>query len=84
MCIRDRGMVGAVDLVGEASPFEGEAADYLGAAGWRVYREARARGAYLRPLGSTVYVCPPLTISDAELDSLLDIFSESVRAALRG
>ena len=80
---RALGMVGAVDLVGEASPFEGEAADYLGAAGWRVYREARARGAYLRPLGSTVYVCPPLTIPDSELDSLLDIFSESVRAALR-
>ncbi len=80
---RALGMMGAVDLVGSASPFEGEAADYLGAAGWRVYREARRRGAYLRPLGNTVYVCPPLTIPDAELETLLDVFTESVRAALR-
>ncbi len=80
---RSLGMVGAVDLAGDASPFEGEAADYLGAAGWRVYREARRRGAYLRPLGSTVYLCPPLTILDTELDTLLSIFGESVRAATR-
>ena len=79
---RALGMVAAVDLDGEASPFEGEASDYLGAAGWRVYREARARGAYLRPLGNTVYLCPPLTIDDHELDTLLSIFAESVRAAL--
>jgi len=79
---RSLGMMGALDLVGHASPFEGEAADYLGALGWKVYREARARGAYLRPLGNTVYLCPPLTLGDADLDALLGIFAESVRAAL--
>lgn len=79
---RALGMVGALDLAGPASPFEGEASDYLGAAGWRVYREARARGAYLRPLGATVYLCPPLVIEDADLERLLSIFCDSVRAAL--
>ena len=74
------GMMGAVDLTGHASPFEGEASDYLGALGWRVYREARARGAYLRPLGNTVYLCPPLTIPDRDLDRLLAIMLESIEA----
>jgi len=64
------GMVGAVDLAGGG---------YLGGAGWRVYDEARKRGAYLRPLGDTVYVAPPLTISDADLAELLGIVEECVR-----
>ena len=55
---------------------------YLGHAGWRVYEEARRRGAYLRPLGDTVYVCPPLVIGERDLDDLLGILEESVRAAL--
>ncbi len=69
---RSLGMVGAADL-------DDESAGYLGAAGWRVYEEARKRGAYLRPLGSTVYVCPPLTIGEGELEQLLAILEESVR-----
>jgi adenosylmethionine-8-amino-7-oxononanoate aminotransferase len=67
-------MTGAADL--------STSAGYLGKLGWRVYEEARRRGAYLRPLGDTVYVCPPLIISDADLDELLGILEESVRAVL--
>jgi adenosylmethionine-8-amino-7-oxononanoate aminotransferase len=72
---RTLGMIGAADLAG--------ASGYLGRAGWRVFDEARKRGAYLRPLGDTVYVCPPLVISEQDLDALLGILEESVRAALR-
>lgn len=74
--VRSLGMIGAADLrpTGEGG--------YLGHSGWHVYDEARKRGAYLRPLGDTVYVCPPLTISDRELDELLSILEDSVRAAL--
>jgi adenosylmethionine-8-amino-7-oxononanoate aminotransferase len=71
--VRSLGMIGAADLADER---EG----YLGAVGWRVYDEARKRGAYLRPLGRTVYVCPPLTIDAAELSQLLAILEDSVRA----
>lgn len=71
--VRSLGMIGAADL---SDGREG----YLGEVGWRVYDEARKRGAYLRPLGSTVYVCPPLTIPEAELERLLAILDESVRA----
>jgi adenosylmethionine---8-amino-7-oxononanoate aminotransferase len=70
---RALGMIGAVDL---------SEAGYLGTNGWRVYEEARKRGAYLRPLGDTVYVCPPLVITDNELDDLLAIVEASVAAAL--
>lgn len=68
---RALGMVAAIDL-GDGG--------YLGDLGWRVYEEAKARGAYLRPLGDTVYVTPPLVIGDRELDALLSIVEESVRA----
>ncbi|MDH3520506.1 MAG: aminotransferase class III-fold pyridoxal phosphate-dependent enzyme, partial [Myxococcales bacterium] len=68
------GMIGALDL--------GASADYLADAGWRVYEEARARGAYLRPLGNVVYVAPPLNIPDADLEELLAIVRSSVEVAL--
>jgi adenosylmethionine-8-amino-7-oxononanoate aminotransferase len=73
--VRAQGMIGAADLRSD----DGEG--YLGAVGWRVYEEARKRGAYLRPLGSTVYVCPPLTIDEGDLRDLLSILGESVVAA---
>ncbi|MRG93941.1 adenosylmethionine--8-amino-7-oxononanoate transaminase [Polyangium spumosum] len=71
---RSLGMIGALDL--------SKGAAYLGELGWKVYVEARKRGAYLRPLGDVVYVAPPLTIPDDELETLLGIVEESVRAAL--
>ncbi len=84
--VRSIGMIGAADLAPRVSPGADGAANaggYLGDAGWRVYDEARARGAYLRPLGDTIYVTPPLTIGDDDLDALLAIVEESVRAAYR-
>ena len=75
--VRSLGMTGAADLSPGASD-----TGYLGRAGWRVYEEARRRGAYLRPLGDTVYVCPPLVIGERDLDDLLGILEESVRATL--
>jgi len=76
--VRSLGMIGAADLTGAA----GKEGGYLGDLGWRVYEEARRRGAYLRPMGDTIYVCPPYTIAEAELDRLLGIVEDSVRAAL--
>lgn len=70
---RSLGMIGALDLAGGQG--------YLETRGKRVYAEALRRGAYLRPLGNTVYVTPSLNIPDADLDELLGIVEESVRAA---
>jgi adenosylmethionine-8-amino-7-oxononanoate aminotransferase len=73
--VRSIGMIGAADLADDR-------AGYLGGVGWRVYEHARKRGAYLRPLGSTVYVCPPLTIPEDDLERLCSILHESVRASV--
>jgi adenosylmethionine-8-amino-7-oxononanoate aminotransferase len=70
--VRSLGMIGALDLAGEAG--------YLARAGWRVHAEARRRGALLRPLGNVVYVAPPLNIAPGDLDDLLGIVGESVAA----
>ncbi len=70
---RSLGMAGALDL---------GSGGYLGEGGWRVYDEALRRGAYLRPLGSTVYVTPALNIPDADLEELLAIVADAVRAVV--
>jgi len=70
---RTLGMIGALDLAGSKH--------YLEPRGKRVYAEALRRGAYLRPIGNTVYITPSLNIPDADLDELLGIVEESVRAA---
>jgi adenosylmethionine---8-amino-7-oxononanoate aminotransferase len=71
--VRTLGMIGAADFR--------TAGGYLGEAGWRVYEEAKKRGAYIRPLGDTVYVTPPLTIEASDLERLLSILEESIVAA---
>ncbi len=68
---RSLGLVGAADLGGGG---------YGGQRGWRVFDEARARGAYLRPLGDTVYVAPALTISERDLEQLLEVLHDAVAA----
>jgi adenosylmethionine-8-amino-7-oxononanoate aminotransferase len=70
---RSLGMIGALDLAGGRS--------YLEQRGKRVQAEALRRGAYLRPLGNTIYITPSLNIPDDDLDELLGIVEESVRAA---
>lgn len=50
--------------------------------GFEVCRAARRRGAIVRPLGDVVVLMPPLAITDADLDELLDIVDESVREAV--
>jgi adenosylmethionine-8-amino-7-oxononanoate aminotransferase len=52
--------------------------------GHRVTLEARRRGALVRPLGDTVVLVPPLSISAEDLDRLLTIASESIAAACAG
>ncbi|MDD2366220.1 MAG: adenosylmethionine--8-amino-7-oxononanoate transaminase [Desulfuromonadaceae bacterium] len=46
--------------------------------GIKVCLEARRRGLFLRPLGNTIVIFPPLVISDSELDFLLDVVEESI------
>jgi adenosylmethionine---8-amino-7-oxononanoate aminotransferase len=72
------GMVAAVELVQDReskTPYP-----WQERRGLAVYREALARGALLRPLGNVIYFMPPLTITEDELEDLLDIACEAIVA----
>jgi adenosylmethionine-8-amino-7-oxononanoate aminotransferase len=49
--------------------------------GHRVTLEARRRGAIIRPLGDVVVLMPPLSISTADLERLVEITAEAIDAA---
>ncbi len=49
----------------------------------RVVREARQRGVIIRPLGNTIVLMPPLSISEDELRLLTNVTAESIRAATK-
>jgi len=49
--------------------------------GIRVITEAKKRGVILRPLGNVLVLMPPLSITRAELKTLLDVTQESIASA---
>jgi adenosylmethionine-8-amino-7-oxononanoate aminotransferase len=69
---RSLGIVGAADL-GDGG--------YHATAGQRVYAAALRRGVYARPLGDTIYVCPPLNIPLGDLTTLLDALADAIAEA---
>ncbi|HWP60187.1 MAG TPA: adenosylmethionine--8-amino-7-oxononanoate transaminase [Candidatus Acidoferrales bacterium] len=48
--------------------------------GHKVILEARKRGVIIRPLGDIIVLMPPLAIEDDELETLLDVTRDSIRA----
>jgi adenosylmethionine-8-amino-7-oxononanoate aminotransferase len=50
--------------------------------GFAVCREARRRGVLIRPLGDVVVLMPPPGIADAELDELVGVVADTVRAVV--
>ena len=70
--VRRRGFMVGIDL-GEHDPEL--------RIGHRVALEARERGVIVRPLGDVVILMPPLSISKAELRTLVSVVAASIRAA---
>jgi adenosylmethionine-8-amino-7-oxononanoate aminotransferase len=70
--VRSRGFMVGIDL-GEHDPAL--------RMGHRVTVEARERGAIIRPLSDVVVLMPPLSISESDLRRLVEIATESIRAA---
>jgi len=70
--VRSRGFMVGIDL-GEHDPAL--------RMGHRVTLEARERGAIIRPLSDVVVLMPPLSISEDDLGRLVEIATESIRAA---
>ncbi|CAN5566915.1 adenosylmethionine--8-amino-7-oxononanoate transaminase [soil metagenome] len=70
--VRQRGLMVGIDL-GEHDPAL--------RMGHRVTLEARRRGVIVRPLGDTVILMPPLSISKQELRRLVAVTADSIGAA---
>ena len=77
---RGVGFAAAADIVDPATgkPFPKERRTGLG-----MFKKAIELGAWLRPLGDTIYFLPPLNASDGVLDDLAEIAAEALSAATR-
>ena len=81
---------GAVPLTGdvgdaaEEAAFEVDAgeASYLNPIGLQIQRHCLEQGVYLRPLGNVVYLLPPLSISDQQLERCYAAIASAIRALL--
>lgn len=79
--IRRYGLAAGVEL--QADPGAGRPfapADRVGA---RVCQAAGRLGVFLRPLGDVIVLMPPLTLTDAELDRLIDAIDRAIAEVVR-
>jgi adenosylmethionine-8-amino-7-oxononanoate aminotransferase len=75
--VRQRGLIGAIELVADRAtkaPFP-----WTEQVGARVCREARRQGVLLRPLGDVLVIMPPLAITCAQIDTMLDVLWQCIR-----
>ena len=73
---RGKGMVGAVELVADkASKKSFDAKMMVGA---KLVAFIQAEGAILRNMGDTIGICPPLIITEDELNSLFDMLETAL------
>ncbi len=76
--VRQRGMIGAVELVRDRhtkEPFPWEEKR-----GTRVCDHARSEGVLLRPLGNVLVIMPPLSITLDELDRICNVVHNGIAA----
>jgi adenosylmethionine-8-amino-7-oxononanoate aminotransferase len=78
--VRQRGLIGAVELVRERGTRE--PLPWAERWGHRVCQAARRRGVLLRPLGNVVVLMPPLAITLAELDQIGAAVEASIKEVL--
>jgi adenosylmethionine---8-amino-7-oxononanoate aminotransferase len=75
--VRQRGFMVGIELVEDKSSRKNYPPGRR--IGHKVILEARARGVLIRPLGDVIILMPPLTITDDELQLLLDATYDSIR-----
>jgi adenosylmethionine-8-amino-7-oxononanoate aminotransferase len=80
--VRGLGMMCGVEIVKDkATKEEFPAGDKIGL---KVHEEAQKRGLFSRHRGDVYLLAPPLVTTDAELDRIVQILGESVKAVLGG
>ncbi len=75
---RGMGLLAGVEFVADRASKQSFAPDV--AIGSRIAAACRARGVIVRPLGNTVGISPPLTISRTHVDTLADVLHDSITA----
>ena len=80
--VRQRGLIAGVELVADI----GTKRSYDGSmqVGAKVCFQARERGLLVRPLGDTLVIMPPLSISREELDWMMDVMIGCIRLVTDG
>jgi adenosylmethionine-8-amino-7-oxononanoate aminotransferase len=76
--VRNKGLMAGIELVKDCKtkePFPWEEK-----AGWKTAYRAREEGLLIRPLGNVLVIMPPLSISLADLDRMLDIIASATDA----
>ena len=70
--------------MGTVAAFEVDAgeASYLNPIGLQIQRHCLEQGVYLRPLGNVVYLLPPLSISDQQLERCYGAISSAITTLL--
>ncbi len=80
--IRQRGLIAGIELVADVAnrtPFA-----YESQVGARICRRARSLGVLLRPLVDVIVLMPPLAITEAEIDTMIDVVARCVTEELAG
>jgi len=75
---RNRGLMAGIELVKDKNT--GEPYDWEEKMGWRVANYAKEKGLFIRPIGNIIIVMPPLSVSVEELEQMLDIIEEGIKA----
>ena len=75
--VRQRGFMTGIELVADKAKDEPYAPATRIA--HRVVLAARARGVIIRPLGDTLIMLPPLSISQEELETLVDVVHAAIK-----
>jgi 4-aminobutyrate--pyruvate transaminase len=74
--VRGLGLIAGVELVQDKETKQGF--DPPGQAGAYLLARAQERGLILRPIQDTLAFCPPLIISEAEIDKMVAIFEAAL------
>ena len=77
--VRGVGFIAAADIVDPATGKPFPAQERIG---YRCFRRAVELGAWLRPLGDSLYFLPPLNTSDQVLDELMEITIKALGAEI--
>jgi len=74
--VRNAGLMAGIELVKDKTTKEPY--DWEEKMGWKVAYHARDNGVFIRPLGNTMVIMPPLSISEQNLGQLLKVIKESI------